>query len=192
MLELANIYLNCRQLPSSLPPRLPPTLVNMTDHDRNMDFPKGTPGKATMMTSIATPSTPESRLPRLSDKKLEKVPQSLQAPYRSKAKTSVYLNKSFPLVEGLCFKNMAEAQASMALAQWHAPQDDSTIPQTDEEHCAYARKLVHAFKDMTIAKDTKTNAYRKRFTPGDGVYYKDWAIEACAWDVIVSERAVPG
>lgn len=95
------------------------------------------------------------------------------------------------MIEGLCFNNMSEAQKSMAVAQWYAPQEDETIPKTEEEHRRIVVMLVDAFKDMSIAKDTATNAYRKRFTPGDTSYYQDWAIEACAWDIIVSKKRMP-
>ncbi|KAG9194416.1 hypothetical protein G6011_04451 [Alternaria panax] len=167
-------------------PHSPPTPKpnNMTDHDRDMGTPQGVPDKATTMTLIATSSLPASGLPRISDRKLEKVPEFLKASYRPKPSTSICLNQDFPMIEGLCFRNMSEAKKSMAVAQWHAPQEDETIPQTEEEHRKIVMMLVNAFKDMGIAKDTAANAYRKRFIPGETSYYQDWAIEACAWDII--------
>ncbi|RYN73968.1 hypothetical protein AA0119_g6374 [Alternaria tenuissima] len=156
----------------------------MTDRDLDMGTTQGAPDKATTMTSIIALPSPAPNLPRLSDQKLEKVPKFLKAAYRPKPNTSICLNKEFPVIEGLCFNNMSEAQKSMAVAQWYAPQEDETIPKTEEEHRRIVVMLVDAFKDMSIAKDTATNAYRKRFTPGETSYYQDWAIEACAWDII--------
>ncbi|KAL1798472.1 hypothetical protein ACET3X_002509 [Alternaria dauci] len=163
----------------------------MTDHDSNNGTTQDAPHKATTMTSIATSSSPAPDLPRLSDRKLEKVPKFLKAAYRPKPRTSSKcLEHDFPMVDGLCFKNMSEAQKPMSAAQWDAPQDDATIPKTEEEHREIAMMLVDAFKDMSIAKDTAANAYRKRFTPGEASYYQDWAIEACAWDIIDKAKSI--
>jgi hypothetical protein len=129
-------------------------------------------------------------LPRLADHRIVRVPPSLKSPERPKTKTSACLVKDFPEVDGLCFQNMAEAKAQMDLAQWHAPEIDPSFPQTDAEHREYVRMLVDAFKDMRTAKDTATNAYRKRLTPGEAVYYKNWAIEACAWDIVAMAKAI--
>lgn len=74
----------------------------------------------------------------------------------------------------------------MAAAQWFAPINDASIPQTDADDRQVIQQLVQAFLDMSVAKDTKDSAYRKRFTLGSNVCYKVWTIEACAWDVLVS------
>lgn len=105
---------------------------------------------------------------------------------RPKPPTSACLDKNLVEFNGLYFQNMADAKAVMNDVQWRAPVFDSTIPQTDKDHQDVVKKLLLAFKDMSTAKDTAENAYRKRLTPGEASYYQDWAIEACAWDVVVS------
>ncbi|EUC31673.1 hypothetical protein COCCADRAFT_38248 [Bipolaris zeicola 26-R-13] len=109
---------------------------------------------------------------------------------RPKPATSACLDKNLVEANGLYFQNMADAEAVMNNVQWLAPVFDSTIPQTDKDHQNVVRKLVSAFKDMSMAKDTAENAYRKRLTPGEASYYQDWAIEACAWDVIRMAKSI--
>jgi hypothetical protein len=154
----------------------------MTDRDRNP------------LTPDKTPSPPGKR--KLAEGK-QKAPSGLKSPGSASPSVAISKSPKHPINQeiamdkrtGLCFHNSREAKASMDHAQWHAPKDDSTIPQTDEQECVIVKQLVDAFKDMTDAKDTEDNAYRKRFTPGNDndKFYSDWAIEACAWDVLVSE-----
>jgi hypothetical protein len=150
-------------------------------------------GTADTIIDIVTPDAtpPPPNLPIMTQQQLQKVPLGLKEPCRPKPLTSGCLNKYYPMAAGLCFQNMADAKASMDHVQWRAPGNDETVPQTDEEHRQIAKQLVHAFKDMATAKDTPKNAYRKRLTPGKDLYYEDWAIEACAWDIIVSKTRKP-
>lgn len=169
----------------------------MTDHDPDKDNPKGMSGNTLMAnkSKTAPSSTPVSAralvpftaaLARLADTRLEKVPGGLKDPSRLKNKTSKCLDKDeeIPEIDGFRFKTLDEARAPMDVPQWFSPEVDPSIPNTDEEYRKYVRMLVHAFKDMTRAKDALGNAYRKRLTPGEGVYYQDWAIEACSWDIV--------
>ncbi|KAI4646984.1 hypothetical protein J4E93_005208 [Alternaria ventricosa] len=173
----------------------------MTDHDPNKDTPKDTPkgiaNKNPMVTQsqTASPSTPVGArapvpfsppIPRLADTRLERVPGGLKDPVRLKTKISQLLDKDgdYPEVDGFRFKTLEEARAPMDEPQWYSPEDDPSIPVTAAEYRKFVRMLVLAFKDMTCAKDTQGNAYRKRLTPGEGVYYQDWAIEACSWDIV--------
>jgi len=169
----------------------------MTNHDPDKDTPKGIANKNLMVikSQIASPSTPVGArapvpfgppIPRLADTRLEKVPGGLKDPSRLKTKTSQLLDKDgdYPEVDGFRFKTLEEARAPMDEPQWYSPEDDPSIPATAAEYRKFVRMLVLAFKDMTRAKDTQGNAYRKRFTPGEGVYYQDWAIEACSWDIV--------
>jgi hypothetical protein len=150
----------------------------MSDRDRNPLTPDASPSPAVAVNR------------KVAKLKQDSVPSGLQRLCRPKPAISIdVLNQKHPLIEGLGlrFHNLDEAKASMNCAQWRAPKCDSTIPQTDEEDRDIVKQLVDAFKDMDEAKDTANNAYRKRFTPGDGKFYSDWAIEACAWDILVSE-----
>jgi hypothetical protein len=154
----------------------------MTDRDRKPQ------------TLVKTPSAPKKR--KMAEGK-QKAPSGLKSP--GSASPSVAISKSpvHPINQkiamnkgsGLCFHNSDEAKAAMDRAQWHAPKNDGTIPWTAEEQCVIVKQLVDAFKDMTDAKDTDGSAYRQRFTPGDDnhKFYSDWAIEACAWGVLVSD-----
>lgn len=134
------------------------------------------------MGSPDTSTNPHS-LPPVNSKKFSR---QLREPSRIRPATSTFLDKKYAPSNGLCFQTLAEAAVPMSALQWRPPRNDKTIPQTDEEHRAVTRQLVTAFKDMSSAKDTMGNAYRKRLTPGSTEYYSDWAIEACAWDVLVS------
>ncbi|KAF1938754.1 hypothetical protein EJ02DRAFT_514293 [Clathrospora elynae] len=159
----------------------------MSDRDSNMGSRDGTPD--TVIT-IPDASPPPQEPATSSYKKLEKIPAGLKEPLRPKSVTFEFLNKFYRTTGGLCFQNLADAKASMDHAQWRAPENDDTIPQTDEDHRKVTRHLVNAFKDMAIAKDTLNNAYRKRLTPGESVYYSDWAIEACAWDIVRMVKSI--
>lgn len=168
----------------------------MSDRGFSTDSPRYVAKDTDMSVSSVTPSPPPAippppvgALPTPADPKLEKVPAGLRAPYHPRPLTSTCLKKHFTPVGGLFFQNMAGAKASMDFAQWRSPSYDNTIPQTDKEHQDIVQKLVLAFKDMSAAKDTPDNAYRKRLTPGEAMYYQDWAIEACAWDILVSEKS---
>ena len=169
----------------------------MTNHDPDKDTPKGIASKNLMVTQsqTASPSTPVGArapvpfgppIPRLADTRLEKVPGGLKDPSRLKTKISQLLDKDgdYPEVDGFRFKTLEEARAPMDEPQWYSPAVDPSIPETAAEYRKFVKMLVLAFKDMTSAKDTQGNAYRKRLTPGEGVYYQDWAIEACSWDIV--------
>ncbi|EFQ94699.1 hypothetical protein CFE70_004548 [Pyrenophora teres f. teres 0-1] len=120
----------------------------------------------------------------------EKVPEGLKKPCRPRDATSDCLNKKFPDTGSLYFQTIDDAKASMDCVQWRAPVQDGTIPQTDEDHRDIAKQLVNAFKEMSVARDTEGNAYRKRLSPTHDSYYGDWAIEACAWDIIRMVKAI--
>jgi hypothetical protein len=161
--------------------------------------PNGISSEDTVKSEIntATPSIDSSPVPsiqsqmnntfpNLTDRSSGKIPAGLKAVCRPKPATSVCLDKSLFRSGDLYFRNIVDAKASMDNVQWRAPAPDDTIPQTDKEHQDIVRKLVWAFKDMSVAKDTAENAYRKRLTTGEPACYPDWAIEACAWDIVVS------
>jgi len=169
----------------------------MTDHDPDKETPKGIANNTLMVikSQTASPSAPVGArapvpfappIPRLADTRLEKVPGGLKDPSRLKTKISQLLDKDgdYPEVDGFRFKTLEEARAPMDEPQWYSPEVDPSIPVTAAEYRKFVRMLVLAFKDMTRAKDTQGNAYRKRLTPGEGVYYQDWAIEACSWDIV--------
>ncbi|KAI4934876.1 hypothetical protein J4E85_002738 [Alternaria conjuncta] len=169
----------------------------MTDHDPDKETPKGIANNTLMVikSQTASPSTPVGArapvpfgppIPRLADTRLEKVPGGLKDPSRLKTKISQLLDKDddYPEVDGFRFKTLEEARAPMDEPQWYSPEADPSIPETAAEYRKFVKMLVQAFKDMTRAKDTQGNAYRKRLTPGEGVYYQDWAIEACSWDIV--------
>jgi len=161
----------------------------MSNPDRDNASEHGEREESVTTTSADTPYHPQlPRFPTLAETKLEKVPAGFKGPCRPKIMTSKCLKKDFPVTRGLCFQTMDDAKASMDGVQWYAPENDKTIPKTEEEHRAVVKQLVDAFKDMSIAKDTEGNAYRKRLTPGHDSYYGDWAIEACAWNIVVSNR----
>ena len=153
----------------------------MTDRDRNAGSYEATPetAAATPEASPSPGSTTDSKKP----------PNGYADPCRPKIPTSSCLDKTYVEIDGMCFQNMADAVTAMNQVMWRAPVDDATIPQSDEDHRKVAKQLADAFKDMTAAKDTEGNAYRKRLTKGEDVYYSDWAIEACAWNIVVSENA---
>lgn len=115
----------------------------------------------------------------------KRVPEGLAEPCRLKPPTSYYLSRSYRETDDMFFQNMTDAMAIMKRAQWYSPANDASIPQTDEDHRKVVKKLTQAFKDMGSAKDTTNNSYRKRFMPDEKGYYRDWAIENCAWTIIV-------
>ena len=161
----------------------------MSDRDRDMATGHGTREESITSVSGDIPCPPQrAQFPTLAEAKLEKVPVGLKEPCRPKYGTSKCLNKKFTVVGGLCFQTMDEAKSSMDCVQWRAPEPDETIPRTEEERRAVVKLLVNAFTDMSVARDTEGNAYRKRLTSGHDSYYGDWAIEACAWDIVVSDR----
>ncbi|KAI2480550.1 hypothetical protein Ptr902_07575 [Pyrenophora tritici-repentis] len=147
--------------------------------------------QGTSSSSGETPCPPQHpQFLTLTQSKLEKVPEGLKGPCRLRAATSDCLNKDFPDTGSLYFQAMDDAKASMDFVQWRAPGQDGTVPQTEEEHQAVAKLLVNAFKEMSVAKDTEGSAYRKRLSPTHDSYYGDWAIEACAWDIIRMTKAI--
>lgn len=152
----------------------------MTDRDRNAGSRESTP--EAMATAETSPS------PGTTTSYNKKAPTGLAEICRSRPFASTCLDKNYNEVDGMCFQNMADATMAMSEPPWRAPTNDTTIPQTDEDQRKVAKQLADAFKDMRTAKDTPGNAYRKRLTKGEDVYYSDWAIEACAWNILVGER----
>ncbi|KAF1846364.1 uncharacterized protein K460DRAFT_282684 [Cucurbitaria berberidis CBS 394.84] len=144
--------------------------------------------ESTLETTITAPDISPSSDPAASDKK--KVPMGLAEPCRPRPLTSNCLNKNYIEIDGMCFQDMAVAMAAMNQAPWRAPTNDASIPQSDEDHRKVAKQLTEAFKDLGAAKDTQNNAYRKRLTKGEDVYYSDWAIEACAWNILSMVKSI--
>lgn len=167
----------------------------MSDRDRNTGSPEGITSKASIMTPSATPSPPPSDLPSSTpatftdsgNQGLGRELIELRNVCRPKPPASRCLEKEFSVAGGLYFQNIAEAQAPMERAQWRTPVYDDTVPKTNEEAQIVVKRFVEAMKDMSLARDTLGSAYRKRMTTGGSMSYEDWAIEACAWDILVSE-----
>jgi len=115
----------------------------------------------------------------------QKIPRHLTAGVKIRPPTSHLLEtQDFSANEnGFYFQSKAEADLSMTQAQWYSPANDSSMPQTDAEDRRVVRQLLSAAKNMSRAKDTLASAYRKK-TNG----YPDWAMEACAWDVLVRSK----
>ncbi|KNG46722.1 hypothetical protein TW65_06565 [Stemphylium lycopersici] len=164
----------------------------MSDRDRNTGSPEGITSKASIMTPSATPSPPPSDLPSSTpatftdsgNQGLGRELIELRNVCRPKPPASRCLEKEFSVAGGLYFQNIAEAQAPMERAQWRTPVYDDTVPKTNEEAQIVVKRFVEAMKDMSLARDTLGSAYRKRMTTGGSMSYEDWAIEACAWDIL--------
>ncbi|KAH9861066.1 hypothetical protein IAQ61_010802 [Plenodomus lingam] len=156
----------------------------MSGRDNMADRSHGSTSRNRRPPPVIPPSSlAESSLPT----KHWRLPHDLAAPSRIRPLTSQCLYKPNYNVKqnGLYFQNAGESQRSMSSFQWLPPTNDVSIPLTDEQDCQVVTEIVDAMKDMSKAKDTVASAYRKRFTPPEH-YYQDWAIEACAWDVLVS------
>ena len=153
----------------------------MSNHGSIIGLHESSP--ATTRNARSTPVASVTPGPAPSDNK--KLPDGLAGPSNIKPLTSKYLDKNYVEVNGTNFQNMANALAAMDQAQWHAPSNDPSIPNTNEELSEIVKRLVDAFKDMETAKDTADNAYRKRLTPGKKEYYGDWAVENCCWQILV-------
>jgi hypothetical protein len=136
-------------------------------------------------TQLPTPTSPLS--PNLSNKEVEEenMPE-LVKPSRSKG--ADVLMKDYSERNGMYFSNCVEASDAMNHILWYPRMKDNTIPKTDEEDRLVVRRLVGAFLDMDVAKDTEGNAYRKRLTPGTNVFYEPWTIESCAWEILVGSQ----
>jgi hypothetical protein len=156
----------------------------MSDPDEDPGSHDGTPDS---VLGITTPenSPPPADTPTPSRKKEEKVPVGLKAPFRPKPPIPQALIEGRRKVAGFCFQNLAAMEVETSFALWPVNTKDATIPYTDEHQRLVVKQIVDAFLDMESAHDTKNNAYRKRLTPGTNVYYMDWTIEACAWDIVV-------
>lgn len=150
----------------------------MSDHDGH-----GLRETAAEAMNIVRGGIPSPVLASLID---EKVPAGFARPCRPKPATSALLHKDLVETNGLYFQNITDSTVATAQALWRPPTDDASIPVSNEEDRAVVKTLVDAFKDMTIARDTPGNAYRKRLTKGETVFYNEWAIEACSWNILVS------
>lgn len=123
-------------------------------------------------------------VPRTPGPDRQKVPDYLTSASKVKPPTSRFLEtQNFHAKDnGFYFQSKAEADLSMAEAQWYPPANDRSIPRTDSEDRRVVGQLVSAAKNMSRAKDTLASAYRKKTSA-----YPEWAMEACAWDVLVSQ-----
>ncbi|KAH9862683.1 hypothetical protein J1614_010776, partial [Plenodomus biglobosus] len=167
--------------------------ATMSDHESGVDrsrdstsmdkLPRGdTPASAHMVSSPAVLSLPGFHW---------RPPHQLAEPSRIRPRTSQFLNntnyKAAP--NGLYFQNGAEALHPMSNLQWIPPANDVSVPRSDEEDRQVVAYIVGAVKSMTEAKDTIHSAYLKRFKPQQP-YYQEWAIEACAWDVLFLAKQI--
>ncbi|KAF2852537.1 hypothetical protein T440DRAFT_392401 [Plenodomus tracheiphilus IPT5] len=143
------------------------------------------------MVSVLDTEKYESPNSLLTSGKGWRLPDQLAEPSKPKPLTSKYLDSQEHDVatNGLYFQKALEAQQPMSGPQWHAPSNDVSIPRTDQEDRAVVRCLVHAIKNMSEAKDTAASPYRRRFSQPKP-YYANWAIEACAWDVVAVVKGI--
>jgi hypothetical protein len=144
----------------------------------------GSSRESTPRSQLRMPQSLMSRASSNQSVQEEYMPQVLKL---SKSKGADALNQYFTDDEdGMYFRNTKEAVTAMSHTQWHPPTNDDTIPQDEEQDREVVRRLVEAFLDTSSAMDTEGNAYRKRLTPGTSVFYDPWAIERCAWEILVS------
>lgn len=96
------------------------------------------------------------------------------------------------LSNGLYFNSAKEANALDMITYWDPPKDDLTIPTTQEARVAVVKKLVANIKNnkncLTLGEDGK--AFMNRW--GDKAsFFKESALEAVAWNVLVSSSCSP-
>jgi hypothetical protein len=82
------------------------------------------------------------------------------------------------------FRNYDESRVPMLRPQWHAPLNDSSLPQSDADDRSYVRLLVTAFRSVEHANDSPKSQYIGRLKATSD-FYQPWAIEACAWNILV-------
>ncbi|KAI8932369.1 hypothetical protein NX059_010559 [Plenodomus lindquistii] len=88
-----------------------------------------------------------------------------------------------PGANSVFFQDQEEAEGSMANCLWRAPENDPTIPTSSTDDRRIVKQIFDAMKDVSEANETPGSANLKRFTPVP--HYKDWALELCAWDVLI-------
>lgn len=89
----------------------------------------------------------------------------------------------------LYFNNRDEAVHGMKAPNWSPPDDDETIPDTDEKRQDCVRKLVAAMLDLSKYNDKDGSVFKKRwYVVGEGRkdFYDPKAIEKVCWDILVS------
>lgn len=92
--------------------------------------------------------------------------------------------------EPMYFRNYAESRVPMSLLQWSAPDNDLTIPRSDADDRNYVRQLITAFRSVENANDAPKSQYIGRLKD-DSDFYPPWAIEACAWNILVRNIPTP-
>ena len=92
-------------------------------------------------------------------------------------------NKTFPQTKGLSFASSTIAASAVGQIAWQSPSPDATIPQTQDDDKAIVLRIRTALRSVEFAHDKEKSAYRKMII---GDTYKDWQLEACAWQILVS------
>lgn len=122
---------------------------------------------------------PEKPLPRGKDLQSHLVLQNTHNPIPFGAEGSMY------------FPTYNTSQLAMQTTQWHAPSNDSSIPHTPEHERMYVRRIYTSFLCTELANDSSGSQYIKRFRlDSEGkIFYPYWAIEKCAWNIIVRPKS---
>lgn len=134
---------------------------------------------------------PKKHMNDSSDEEERKTPKykpRLPQPRGSEFQAHEIFNHRQPIVldggESMYFRSYAESRIPLSPVQWHAPPNDDTIPNSDAYDRVYIRKLVAAFRSIDHANDSPKSQYIGRLKPG-ATFYEPWAIEACAWNILV-------
>ncbi len=131
-------------------------------------------------------TSPKSEKPALRN---VPVLQGMASLCKPKPRTSLYLDRDHVATNGMFFRNMTDAMGAVSLCQWRSPNNDASMPQDDGDDREVVRQLVAAIKDTTKTVEKENNHYRKRVNPEMKEYYQDWAIENCAWQVLVCKSS---
>jgi hypothetical protein len=90
----------------------------------------------------------------------------------------------------LFFQSRDEALHGVTVPDWSAPDDDPTLPTTQEERQEWVRELVRAFLDISQVQDKQGPTFKNRWYDqghpelGYKNYYDRKAIEKICWDIV--------
>jgi hypothetical protein len=90
---------------------------------------------------------------------------------------------------GLFFGSVEAANAANMITFWDPPANDVTIPTTQADKEAVVKDFVVAIKNNKgcLTLGTERQAFKTRWADG-AVFFKESAIEAVAWRILVSSH----
>jgi hypothetical protein len=87
--------------------------------------------------------------------------------------------------EGFLFDSLEHGLSLISAPDWNIPQNDDTIPNTDQKRCEWVLKLLTAMNNLDDVADSKNKGFPERWpVDGNSTHFSPIGKEIVCWDVL--------